>query len=97
MRERSRGLVIGRSSCWGQRSARSLLAVEVGEDGEDSAVPGVGYRQTEFGEDVPDVFVDCVVGDVQLGRDGSRAVPPAATRLSASMNSSIRLTRSLMR
>lgn len=47
-----------------------LLAVEVGEDGEDAAAVVGGGREVEFGEDVVDVFADGFFGDVEASGDG---------------------------
>jgi hypothetical protein len=44
--------------------------LQVGQDGKDPAVPAVGGRQPELGEDVADVLVDRAFGDDQCGGDG---------------------------
>jgi prolipoprotein diacylglyceryl transferase len=68
---------------WFYRSQRRRRPVEgqrrsgaeVGQDGQDAAVVGVGRREPELAEDVADVLLDGSIGDGEAAGDG--AVGPA--------------------
>src|SRR5690606_19690016 len=64
----------------GRRSARgrwwsAMSALQPAEDREDAAVVGVGGREVELGEDVPDVLLHGAVADHQLAGDGGVGPP----------------------
>ena len=48
-----------------------VSGAEVGEDGEDPAVVGVGRREPELAEDVADVLFDGALGNGEAAGDGA--------------------------
>ena len=54
----------------GLASRREELGAQVGEDGQNSPVIGVGLDETELAEDVPDVLLDRALCDVESFGDG---------------------------
>jgi EmrB/QacA subfamily drug resistance transporter len=51
-------------------TGRSELGAQVGEDGQNPPVVGVGLGEPELAEDVPYVFLDRTLGDVERSGDG---------------------------
>jgi EmrB/QacA subfamily drug resistance transporter len=51
-------------------SRRKVLGAQVGEDGQNPPVVGVGLDEPELAEDVLDVLLDRALGDVECSGDG---------------------------